>query len=173
MSKRLLLMPRVLVLLFAVWWFSLGSAAAFDLGISLFEGREEPQEITWRELVQLDYKQSVVPPNLQKLNGKIVKIPGYVVPLLGDFGGDFETLREFLLVPVYGMCIHVPPPPPNQVIYIQMEQPVPVEDLFDAVWVTGLLRVEIEAIPNTEGLMYEPESGFHMTGLEVVRYKRE
>jgi len=49
-----------------------------------------------------------------ELNGSEVKIPGFVIPL----EGDANTVTEFLLVPYFGACIHVPPPPPNQIIYV-------------------------------------------------------
>ena len=54
----------------------------------------------------------------QSLDGKRVHIGGYVVPL------DFEatTVKEFLLVPFVGACIHVPPPPANQIVYVKVEQ---------------------------------------------------
>ena len=52
---------------------------------------------------------------VKELDGKRVRIGGYVVPL------DFEAtnVKEFLLVPFVGACIHVPPPPPNQIIYVK------------------------------------------------------
>ena len=120
-----------------------------------------------------DYKKKIIPPRLQAIEGRLIRVPGYVVPLLGDFGGDFETLDEFLLVPVYGMCIHVPPPPPNQVIYVKMNESVEVEKLFDAVWVTGQLQIDVSELPNTENLNYAPEGGFFLTGIEVEVYERD
>ena len=53
----------------------------------------------------------------------IALIPWFAVPLEEDEEG-FEFVKEFLLVPVYGMCIHVPPPPPNQVVHVVVEKPV-------------------------------------------------
>ena len=54
----------------------------------------------------------------QSLDGKRVHIGGYVVPL--DF--DATRVKEFLLVPFVGACIHVPPPPANQIVYVKTEQ---------------------------------------------------
>jgi uncharacterized protein len=66
-------------------------------------------------------------------DGERVRLPGYVLPL------DFEGTRveEFLLVPYVGACIHVPPPPPNQIVYVTIEQGIEVDGMFEAVWVTG------------------------------------
>ena len=75
-------------------------------------------------------------PVVQGLDGKRVHIGGYVVPL------DFQATRvkEFLLVPFVGACIHVPPPPANQIIYVKSELGFDVQGVFDPVWVTGLSR---------------------------------
>ncbi len=70
-----------------------------------------------------------------ELNGKKVRIGGYIVPL------DFEKTKitEFLLVPFVGACIHVPPPPANQIIYVKSENGVEIGGTFDPVTVTGKL----------------------------------
>ena len=77
------------------------------------------------------------PPNVvAELDGLRVSIGGYVVPL------DFEatTVKEFLLVPFVGACIHVPPPPANQIIYVTSAQGFEVTAPFDPVTVTGTLK---------------------------------
>ena len=76
-------------------------------------------------------------PVVASLDGKRVHIGGYIVPL------DFEATRvkEFLLVPFVGACIHVPPPPANQIVYVKTEQGFDVQGTFDPVWVTGTLKV--------------------------------
>jgi hypothetical protein len=53
------------------------------------------------------------------LDGTKVRIPGYIVPLEAD---DQGRLTEFFLVPFLGACIHVPPPPPNQIVYVKLPQ---------------------------------------------------
>jgi len=75
-------------------------------------------------------------PSNHAMAGRNVRIPGFVVPL--EFGRD--QLREFLLVPYFGACIHVPPPPPNQVIHVVFPQPVKVKSM-QAVWVQGTLEL--------------------------------
>lgn len=74
----------------------------------------------------------------QRLNGKRVALAGYLLPL--DFNPDGTT--EFLLVPFVGACIHVPPPPPNQVVHVTNASPYKVQDLFDGVMVTGTMAVQ-------------------------------
>jgi len=120
MSISCPLFLRRLILLLVISVFTGSVCYGFDIKKLLFDYLVKPNapiiEVSWRDLVQYDYHRKIIPPKLQYIEGKLIRVPGYVVPLLGDFGGDFETLEEFLLVPVYGMCIHVPPPPPNQVI---------------------------------------------------------
>ena len=78
------------------------------------------------------------PAVVTELNGKRVKIGGYVVPL--DF--DATSIKEFLLVPFVGACIHVPPPPANQIIYVTYARGLEVTRPFDPVAVTGPIRAE-------------------------------
>jgi hypothetical protein len=75
---------------------------------------------------------SIVP----ELDGRHVRIGGYVVPL--DF--DATKVKEFLLVPFVGACIHVPPPPPNQIIYVKAADAFEIAGQFDPVYVTGTLK---------------------------------
>lgn len=75
-------------------------------------------------------------PVVEELDGQRVKIGGYVVPL--DF--DATKVKEFLLVPFVGACIHVPPPPANQIVYVKSEAGFDVKGSFDPVWVTGTLK---------------------------------
>lgn len=77
-------------------------------------------------------------PVVHELNGKRVKIPGYVVPL--DYSGT--ALSEFLLVPYFGACIHVPPPPANQIVYVKTEEPFKAKGMFVPVWVTGTINTD-------------------------------
>lgn len=72
----------------------------------------------------------------KKLDNQDLRIPGFVVPL----EGDAKKVTAFLLVPYFGACIHVPPPPTNQVIYVSYPKGAPVDDLWDAIWVKGKMR---------------------------------
>ena len=67
------------------------------------------------------------------IDGKVVRIPGYVLPL--EFSGN--KVSEFLLVPWVGACIHTPPPEPNQIVHVKPDKAFDIRRNFDAVWVTG------------------------------------
>lgn len=80
-----------------------------------------------------------VAPVVKELEGKLVKIPGYVVPV-EDNG---KKVTEFLLVPYHGACIHVPAPPANQTVYvITGDAEAKIRKVFDTVWVTGIVKLE-------------------------------
>lgn len=76
---------------------------------------------------------------VEELDGEHVRIPGYVVPF--DFNSD-NRQQEFLFVPYMGACIHTPPPPPNQIIFIRAEPAVKVKDIWVPYWVEGTLSTE-------------------------------
>ena len=67
-------------------------------------------------------------------NGKTVRLPGYIVPI--DYSGSGVT--AFILVPFVGACVHVPPPPANQLVFVTTEQPYDSTGMFEAVKVTGM-----------------------------------
>jgi len=70
------------------------------------------------------------------LDGQRVRIGGYVLPF--DFNGG--EISRFLLVPYVGACIHVPPPPPNQLVYVTTSEPIEIDGLWDPVYAEGILR---------------------------------
>lgn len=74
----------------------------------------------------------------KELDGAQVKIPGFIVPL--DVGKD-GLVSEFFLVPYFGACIHVPPPPPNQIVYVRMEKGIALDSIYEAYWITGKMKV--------------------------------
>ncbi|GAB3464013.1 DUF3299 domain-containing protein [Azotobacter salinestris] len=78
-------------------------------------------------------------PVVKALDGQLVRLPGYLVPLETDSDG---RVREFLLVPYFGACIHVPPPPSNQIVHVRNEPGVQLEVLYQPYWVEGRLQVE-------------------------------
>jgi uncharacterized protein len=138
-----------------LWGLSLGVAAS----------ETAPKETTWEELMPKDWdpmkefrigdsatvqEGSVQERNLMrrmrelwdnaptnpKMDGARVRLPGYVVPLEEAKG----ELKEFLLVPYFGACIHSPPPPANQIVHVVSAQPLKGWRTMDAVWVHGTLK---------------------------------
>ncbi|MCL7943289.1 DUF3299 domain-containing protein [Marinobacter sp. ATCH36] len=76
---------------------------------------------------------------VDEMDGRSGRIPGFVVPLKTT---DDMRILEFFLVPYYGACIHVPPPPPNQIIHVKYEEGFKLEALYDPVWIEGELKIE-------------------------------
>tara|TARA_R110002167_G_scaffold38699_2_gene120260 strand:- start:805 stop:1395 length:591 start_codon:yes stop_codon:yes gene_type:complete len=73
-------------------------------------------------------------------NHKKIRIPGFIVPL--SFGEN-NSITEFFIVPFFGACIHVPPPPPNQIIFGKYPKGFQLEALYDPFWVEGTLSTEL------------------------------
>ena len=135
--------------------------------------KDSATELYWEDLIPKDYtmppvsmehagSMAQVAPNaplIASLDGTLAKIPGFVVPL----EGDSESITEFLLVPYFGACVHVPPPPSNQIVYVKFAEGVPIANLIDAVWVTGTL--------STEGWTGDIASvGYSMKGVSVAPF---
>ncbi|WP_255199262.1 DUF3299 domain-containing protein [Vibrio sp. JPW-9-11-11] len=147
-------------------------------GTSLTAYADEPLKLEWIDLIpesernQFDsygmpavdhsgdvMQQSKIGGVRTELNGSQVKIPGFVIPL----EGDENRVTEFLLVPYFGACIHVPPPPPNQIIYVKFPKGAPVQELWDVVYVIGTLK--------TETISHElAETGYVIQGTEIAEY---
>jgi uncharacterized protein len=95
------------------------------------------------------------------LEGLTLRIPGFIVPLDENPEG---LVTEFFLVPYYGACIHVPPPPPNQIVYIKPAKPIEVKDTFEAYWITGRMHVDVRHNPLAA-------SSYSMSAHKIELYK--
>ena len=71
-------------------------------------------------------------------HNKSVKIPGFVVPLEAD---EDNKVTEFFIVPYFGACLHMPPPPPNQIIFAKVKEGFELESLHYPFWFEGNLLV--------------------------------
>ncbi len=143
---------------------------------------EEIVDLSWRDLVPQG--QMSLPAELQGLmphdeaamasrqppssgvrtdwNGRTVRLSGYMIPL--DYDGTGVT--AFMLVPYVGACIHVPPPPANQLVLVTAAQPYESDGLFAAVTVTGMFGT---ASTSTQ----LAEVGYALSADRVVPYRRQ
>ncbi|AHE99682.1 hypothetical protein THITH_16825 [Thioalkalivibrio paradoxus ARh 1] len=96
---------------------------------------DDPRAIELLEKLRASWADT---PVVDELDGERVRLGGFVVPL----EGDGSRVTEFLLVPFYGACIHVPPPPPNQVVHVHVNGDGISARSFDAVWLTGTMRAQ-------------------------------
>ena len=132
-------------------------------GAFALHGADTSVTVSWGQLQTLNSnlplaKQSTA---AQQLDGKVVSIPGFMVPL----EDDADNVTEFLLVPFAGACIHVPPPPPNQMVYVKMNPNSKVKVTFvDPVMVTGLLKISTVVSPYGD-------VSYSMTGITVKLYQ--
>lgn len=122
---------------------------------------ETATKMDWRMLRELNYRTGKVTPALKALDGKVVRIPGYMVPL----EDEAEIVNEFLLVPYVGACIHTPPPPPNQIVQVKMNNAKKVKMSFwDPIWIEGKLAIQTVKSPYGD-------VGFQLEGISIEPYK--
>lgn len=138
------------------------------------------QEITWDDLIPpgvpyseiigegyMDEQNDIWLPQFdenakkfnQDLNGAVVKLPGFILPI--DLTNSGVT--SFVLVPYVGACIHTPPPPPNQLVYVTTKKPWPSDQMWDAVWVTGQMKTQIQTTAVAQ-------IGYSITAKEIETY---
>jgi len=87
------------------------------------------------------YEKALMSTNvIEAMGGKNIEIPGFIVPI--NFAGE-QIVTSFFLVPYFGACLHIPPPPPNQIIYVEFEQGFVFESLYEPVVVSGKLSIEL------------------------------
>jgi uncharacterized protein len=135
------------------------------VGIALFQNKDRlgsgnSKEVDWQDLGELDYVSGSAPQKLKDLDGKDVRIPGFMVPL----EDDSKAVKEFLLVPSPQACIHVPPPPPNQMVLVEMEEGSEAAVAYGPIWIYGTLSLK------SKKHMYG-ESSFTMKGRKIEPYK--
>lgn len=88
------------------------------------------------------YQQALVSTRVvPEFDGQAVRVPGFIVPLA--FGTTQQQVTRFFLVPYFGACIHVPPPPPNQIIYGEYPKGFKLDSLYDPFWITGVLSTTL------------------------------
>ncbi|MCU9947968.1 DUF3299 domain-containing protein [Pseudomonas sp. PDM13] len=149
----------------------------------------EVRELTWSELIPADappppppapihdlsqladslaaeagpaaMQQSPAAPVVPTLDGVEVKLPGYIVPLDVTEEG---RVTDFLLVPYFGACIHVPPPPSNQIVHVTSELGVLMDALYQPFWIEGPLQVK----SSTSELA---EAGYQMEASKIYPYE--
>lgn len=121
------------------------------------EGEMDEQNDTWRPI----FDSNAIKLN-PLLDGAYIKMPGFVIPI------DLSTIgvTSFVLVPYVGACIHTPPPPPNQLVFVTTETPWPSEDLWEAIWVTGKMQHQLQS---TE----VAETGYSLTADKIEVYEWE
>ena len=88
------------------------------------------------------YQQALVSTNvIDEFDQQKIRMPGFIVPL--EFNED-SVVTTFFLVPFFGACTHEPPPPPNQIIYSEYEPGKKIDNIYDPVWITGVIHTKTQ-----------------------------
>lgn len=87
------------------------------------------------------YQQALISTRIiPEMDGQAIRIPGFIVPL--EFDEELTT-TQFFLVPFFGACIHVPPPPPNQIIFVNYPKGFKLISLYQPFWISGILKTSL------------------------------
>ena len=87
------------------------------------------------------YQQALISTEVRpEMNGLMIRLPGFVVPL--EFNED-QVITQFFLVPYFGACLHMPPPPPNQIVLVDAPRGLTVEELSTPLWISGKLSTQV------------------------------
>ncbi len=119
----------------------------------------------WQAQVEERNKQVV-----KALDGTEIKMAGYLLPL--EYTEKGET--EFLLVPYIGACIHTPAPPPNQIVFVELNKPYKPAELYAPVWITGTMRtkVSVKALSYVDGSADIP-TGYSLEASLIETYEEQ
>lgn len=122
---------------------------------------EEIERVGWVLLNRLDLETGEGPEKLLALDGRLVRVAGYVVPL----EDDLQQASEFLLAPYSGACIHSPPPPPDQILHVVMQTDPVGFEIERCYWLEGRLAISDSESPygrvaySVEGRSLTPYAG--------------
>ena len=124
---------------------------------------QDDSEEAWQLYQTIEEDIANAPLN-EKLNEQWIKLPGFIAPI--KHKGTLIT--EFLLVPYFGACIHVPPPPVNQIVFVKTAQGHGIEtyDAFKPVWVMG--QISVQRKKTDVG-----EAGYRISEATIAPYKDE
>jgi len=132
--------PEKIEKLFDGYYANLDEKLQSQQSQTLFDAGKEGGYADIPEGDALDFMPQIGTFNVvEELDGVRVRIPGYILPFEFSKSGE---ISEFLLVPYFGACIHTPPPPPNQIVYVTSKEPMVLGDQWDAVWAVGVLRAK-------------------------------
>jgi hypothetical protein len=107
---------------------------------------------------------------VQELDGELVRIPGFALPL----ETSATAVSEFLLVPSIGACIHTPVPPANQLVFVKLNQSYKMSKLYEPIWITGRMKIESvqRAVSYSDG-KNGVESAYAMEAVSIEPYRRK
>lgn len=111
------------------------------------ESKGKTPEVEWQTLSKLVVpsfeeskkgKKPIAAKEIKEILGKEITIKGFMMPL--DFSS--KEVSEFLLMPYVPSCMHVPPPPSNNLIVVKMSKDSKMKPSFYPIEVKGILELE-------------------------------
>ena len=97
---------------------------------------------------------------MTELDDSTVELEGYLVPI--DF--NVETVTDFVMVPYFGACIHVPAPPPNQTVFVKFRDGIPMSEFEQNYYYPFKVRGKIKVARTKTELA---EVGYQVTASDI------
>jgi hypothetical protein len=98
----------------------------------------DPDWLFEQRLIVMEHRRRAAEEVNENIVGQTIRLPGYLLPLsMVD-----RKAVEFLLVPTVGACIHVPPPPANQIVFVRYEDGFEIDGLYEPVWISGEIKAQ-------------------------------
>lgn len=122
---------------FSVLYLILENKASATSASSSKTTSDKPSDADWGLLREMDLSSGKASPNLKKLSGAMVRIPGFMIPL----EDNQQSVSEFLLVPSPMSCVHVAAPPANQMIHVKMATGRKATMSYGPIWAQGRFNI--------------------------------
>lgn len=136
-------------------WSTLMPAGAYDF---------VPEKVDYKLLSHPDFQRKLDEAGTKlnsQIEGKIIELAGFMVPI----DAKSSDVRQFLLVPEAGQCVHVPPPPLNQTLLVDTSDfPTERRDLYEPIIVTGKITVGSQSFDIAD-------SGYSLTNVTIKPLK--
>jgi uncharacterized protein len=144
---------------FGVIYAFFGSKTTHLNSSELGDTGAKPIDLDWAKLRELDVASGRASDALKAADGRYVKMPGFMIPL----EDNSQEVSEFLLVPSPMACIHVPAPPPNQIVHVKMASGRRAKASYGPVWTYG--RFHITEVTHAYG-----KASFELVGERTEPY---
>lgn len=104
------------------------------------DNKDALKEISKTDEAARRYKEALSSSRVvEAFDNKNVRVPGFIVPLESD---EEQRVTQFFIVPYFGACLHMPPPPPNQIIFAESKEGIELESLYTPFWFEGTLEID-------------------------------
>lgn len=126
----------------------------------------------WSVLADFDQKKKKPGKKLEAIIDKEISLVGFMMPLDNN---ATKSIKEFLLVPYFPSCIHVPPPPSNQIVLVSYKGKKDLPLHYGLITVKGVFKMASakKKVKKNRMLTMMPDASYSMSSQSVVKFRRK